>query len=63
MVGEGGGGSATLSMGRRLHVSVCHWFALQGEKGVVECAYVEGDGDARFFSQPLCCSVKWYRRA
>ncbi|EDH6072753.1 malate dehydrogenase, partial [Salmonella enterica subsp. enterica serovar Typhi] len=28
--------------------------ALQGEKGVVECAYVEGDGQyARFFSQPL----------
>lgn len=28
--------------------------ALQGEKGVVECAYVEGDGEhARFFSQPL----------
>ncbi len=27
---------------------------LQGEKGVVECAYVEGDGQyARFFSQPL----------
>lgn len=27
--------------------------ALQGE-GVVECAYVEGDGEyARFFSQPL----------
>ena len=28
--------------------------ALSGEKGVVECAYVEGDGQyARFFSQPL----------
>ena len=28
--------------------------AMQGEKGVVECAYVEGDGEyARFFSQPL----------
>lgn len=28
--------------------------ALQGEQGVVECAYVEGDGQyARFFSQPL----------
>ncbi len=28
--------------------------ALQGESNVVECAYVEGDGQhARFFSQPL----------
>ena len=41
---KAGGGSATLSMVR----------ALQGEQGVVECAYVEGDGQyARFFSQPL----------
>ncbi|EFW11849.1 putative malate dehydrogenase, NAD(P)-binding, partial [Serratia symbiotica str. Tucson] len=28
--------------------------ALQGEKGMVVCAYVEGDGKyARFFAQPL----------
>ena len=27
---------------------------MNGEQGVVECAYVEGDGQhARFFSQPL----------
>ncbi|MBR7342132.1 malate dehydrogenase, partial [Klebsiella pneumoniae] len=28
--------------------------AMQGEKGWVECAYVEGDGDySRFSSQPM----------
>ncbi|WP_421355435.1 malate dehydrogenase [Pseudocitrobacter faecalis] len=52
---KAGGGSATLSMGQaaaRLGLSLVR--ALQGEKGIVECAYVEGDGQyARFFSQPL----------
>lgn len=52
---KAGGGSATLSMGQaaaRFALSVVR--ALQGETGVVECAYVEGDGEyARFFAQPL----------
>ena len=52
---KAGGGSATLSMGQaaaRFGLSLVR--ALQGEQGVVECAYVEGDGKhARFFSQPL----------
>ncbi len=52
---KAGGGSATLSMGQaaaRLGLSLVN--ALQGESGVVECAYVEGDGKyARFFAQPL----------
>ena len=52
---QNGGGSATLSMGQaaaRFGLSLVR--ALQGEQGVVECAYVEGDGQyARFFSQPL----------
>lgn len=52
---KAGGGSATLSMGQaaaRFGLSLVR--ALQGEKDVVECAYVEGDGQyARFFSQPL----------
>ena len=52
---KAGGGSATLSMGQaaaRFGLSLVR--ALQGEQGVVECAYVEGDGQyARFFSQPL----------
>lgn len=51
---KAGGGSATLSMGQaaaRFGLSLVR--ALQGE-GVVECAYVEGDGKyARFFAQPL----------
>lgn len=51
---KAGGGSATLSMGQaaaRFGLSLVR--AMQ-EKGVVECAYVEGDGHyARFFSQPL----------
>ncbi|MGC6745598.1 hypothetical protein ACP0HM_19295 [Escherichia coli] len=38
--------------------------ALQGEQGVVECAYVEGDGQyARFFSQPLLLGKKRRGRA
>ncbi|XTZ38857.1 malate dehydrogenase [Salmonella enterica] len=52
---KAGGGSATLSMGQaaaRFGLALVR--ALQGEQGVVECAYVEGDGEyARFFSQPL----------
>lgn len=52
---KAGGGSATLSMGQaaaRFGLSLVR--ALQGEKGVVECAYVEGDGKyARFLAQPL----------
>ena len=52
---KAGGGSATLSMGQaaaRFGLSLVR--ALQGEQGVIECAYVEGDGQyARFFSQPL----------
>ncbi len=51
----GGGFYATLSMGQaaaRFGLSLVR--ALQGEQGVVECAYVEGDGQyASFFSQPL----------
>lgn len=52
---KAGGGSATLSMGQaaaRFGLSLVR--ALNGESNVVECAYVEGDGEyARFFSQPL----------
>lgn len=52
---KAGGGSATLSMGQaaaRFGLSLVR--ALKGESNVVECAYVEGDGEhARFFSQPL----------
>ncbi|MGK2946315.1 MAG: malate dehydrogenase [Candidatus Malihini olakiniferum] len=50
-----GGGSAALSMGQaaaRFGLSLAH--ALQGDTGVVECAYVEGGSEyARFFAQPL----------
>ncbi|MEN5018291.1 malate dehydrogenase [Erwinia sp. Eh17-17] len=52
---KAGGGSATLSMGQaaaRFGLSLVR--ALKGESDIVECAYVEGDGEhARFFSQPL----------
>ncbi len=52
---KAGGGSATLSMAQaacRFGLSVVR--ALQGEKGVVECAYVEGAGEhTRFFAQPI----------
>lgn len=52
---KAGGGSATLSMGQaacRFGLSLVR--AMQGEQGVVECAYVEGDGQhARFFAQPV----------
>ncbi|WP_145522334.1 malate dehydrogenase [Yersinia ruckeri] len=52
---KAGGGSATLSMGQaaaRFGLSLVR--AMQGESGIVECAYVEGDGKyARFFAQPI----------
>lgn len=52
---KAGGGSATLSMAQaacRFGLSVVR--GLQGEAGVVECAYVEGIGEhARFFAQPV----------
>jgi len=52
---KAGGGSATLSMGQaacRFGLAMVR--ALQGEKQVVECAYVEGDSKhARFFAQPV----------
>ncbi|WP_341495933.1 malate dehydrogenase [Photobacterium damselae subsp. damselae] len=52
---KAGGGSATLSMGQaacRFGLALVR--ALQGEQGVVECAYVEGNGEhARFFAQPV----------
>ncbi len=52
---KAGGGSATLSMGQaaaRFCLSLIR--ALHGESQIVECAYVEGDGEyARFFSQPV----------
>ena len=52
---KAGGGSATLSMGQaaaRFGLSLVR--ALNGEKNVIECTYVEGPGDkARFFAQPV----------
>ncbi|CAO95344.1 malate dehydrogenase [Erwinia tasmaniensis] len=52
---KAGGGSATLSMGQaaaRFGLALVR--ALKGESNVIECAYVEGEGEyARFFSQPL----------
>ncbi len=52
---KAGGGSATLSMGQaacRFGLSLVR--ALQGEEDVVECAYVEGDGEhAPYFAQPV----------
>ena len=51
---KAGGGSATLSMGQAAARFGLSGSRHAGEKGVVECAYVEGDGHyARFFSQPL----------
>ncbi|NIG62920.1 MAG: malate dehydrogenase [Serratia symbiotica] len=52
---KAGGGSATLSMClAAAYFSLSLVRALQGEKGMVVCAYVEGDGKyARFFAQPL----------
>ncbi|WP_028117259.1 malate dehydrogenase [Ferrimonas senticii] len=52
---KAGGGSATLSMAQaacRFGMAVVR--GLQGEQGVIECAYVEGAGEhARFFAQPV----------
>mgnify|MGYP006419537263 FL=1 len=52
---KAGGGSATLSMGQaaaKFGLSLVR--ALNGEKGIVECTYVEGSGNkARFFAQPV----------
>ncbi|MFK8256996.1 malate dehydrogenase [Erwinia sp. AnSW2-5] len=52
---KAGGGSATLSMGQAAAVfGLSLVRALKGESNIVECAFVEGDGEhARFFSQPL----------
>ncbi len=51
---KAGGGSATLSMGQAAARFGLSGSRHAGGKGVVECAYVEGDGHyARFFSQPL----------
>ncbi|GLP97355.1 malate dehydrogenase [Paraferrimonas sedimenticola] len=52
---KAGGGSATLSMGQaacRFGLSLIK--GLQGEDNVVECAYVEGEGEhSQFFAQPV----------
>ena len=52
---KAGGGSATLSMGQaacRFGLSLVR--GLQGEEGVVECAYVDGGSEhAEFFAQPI----------
>ena len=52
---KAGGGSATLSMGEaaaRFGLALAR--AYQGEKDIVVCAYVEGDGEhAPFFAQPV----------
>jgi len=52
---KAGGGSATLSMGQaacRFGLSLIK--GLQGEANVIECAYVEGNGEhATFFAQPV----------
>ncbi len=52
---KAGGGSATLSMGQaaaKFGLSLIR--ALNGEKDVIECTYVEGSGElARFFAQPV----------
>ena len=57
---KAGGGSATLSMGQaaaKFGLSLVS--ALNGEKGIVECTYVEGSGDkARFFAQPILLGRK-----
>ena len=52
---KAGSGSATLSMGQaaaKFGLSLVR--ALNGEKDVIECTYVEGSGElARFFAQPV----------
>ena len=57
MEAKAGGGSATLSMGQaaaRFGLSLVR--AMQGEKGVVECAYVEGDGHYARFLLPAAAA-------
>lgn len=52
---KAGGGSATLSMGQaafRFCMSLVK--AMEGEKNVIECAYVDGDSKhAKLFAQPI----------
>lgn len=52
---KAGAGSATLAMGyaaARFTLSLVR--ALQGQQGIIECAYVESETDfSRFFAQPL----------
>lgn len=52
---KAGAGSATLAMGyaaARFTLSLV--WALQGQQGIIECAYVESETDfSRFFAQPL----------
>jgi len=52
---KAGGGSATLSMAQAgAHFAVQVMRAKSGEKGIVECSYVESDvSPARFFSTPV----------
>ena len=52
---KAGGGSATLSMGQAAaKFGLALVRALNGEKDVIECTYVEGSGEyARFFAQPV----------
>ena len=52
---KAGGGSATLSMGQAAAMFTLSLVrALNGEKDIVECTYVEGSGElARFFAQPV----------
>mgnify|MGYP003319878323 FL=1 len=52
---KAGGGSATLSMGQAAaNFALSLVRALNGEKDIVECTYVEGSGElARFFAQPV----------
>lgn len=52
---KAGGGSATLSMGMAAsQFALSLQKALEGASGIIECAYVEGDGQyARFFAQPV----------
>ena len=60
---KAGGGSATLSMGQaacRFGLSLIK--GLQGEANVIECAYVEGNGEhATFFiaHEACCCTDKF----
>ena len=52
---KAGGGSATYQWGRLLlKFGLSLVRALNGEKDVIECTYVEGSGElARFFAQPV----------